>query len=497
MSPRRSNPPSPLTFTSAGLLANASEHKMSLVDQLCAMVLQQIQSPEVTPGMCMPSVRQLSDSCEVSRDTVSRAYDKLVAHGHLESRPGSGFYVRTGGKPRRARATAAPGAAAEAGVKIKTQLDASSLRHRMLQSQHPWLSQTGSGLLPDAWLGEADLGATLRSLGRSNQRGLMGYGDPQGYLPLRQQLQLKLGEMGIDASPAQLVLTNGATEALHLMVMSYLRTPGERVLVEDPGPFLLSERLMVSGLDFAYVPREHDGPNIEVLRKLCEQYRPTMFFCSTVLHNPTSGQMSAHKAFEVLRLAEEFNFTIVEDDTYCDLMPATPSSQLVRMATLDQLRRVIYIGSFSKTLAAGLRVGYLAASADRIEWIMAHKIASHIAGSSLTERTVYRLLSQGGYRHHCAQLRSRLDELRLPLVNQLRACGLEVARAPQAGMYVWARLPGKANAAAIANRLLEQGHLLAPEQLFSRRSNSQSHMRFNVGHSLDSPALFALAELLG
>lgn len=487
----RSRSQSPIVLTAADLQSVDADHKSSLVDQLCAAVLRRIQAPDAASGTRMPSVRQLSDSCHISRDTVSRAYDKLVAHGHLESRPGSGFYIKASSKPRRAR-TAAP---AEAHVTARSNVMASAWRHRILQTHKPYLSQTGIGLLPDAWLGEADLSATLRSLGRSNQRGLMGYGDPQGYLPLRQQLQLKLGEMDIDASPEHIVLTNGATEALHLMVMSYLRTPGEFVLVEDPAPFLLSERMLAAGLNFAHVPREHDGPNIEVLRKLCEQHRPTMFFCSTVLHNPTSSQMSAHKAFQILRLADEFNLTIVEDDTYCDLMPSTPLGQVVRMATLDQLRRVVYIGSFSKTLAAGLRVGFLAASHARVEWILAHKIASHIAGSSLTERTVYRILSHGGYRHHCAQLRNRLDELRLPLVHQLRALGLDVARAPQAGMYVWARLPGQSSG-AIADRLLEQGHLVAPGLLFSQRADINAHLRFNVGNTLDSPVLPALARLL-
>lgn len=492
MSPRRSRTPSPIAFTEADLQAADADHKASLVDLVCAAVLRRIQAPDAASGTRMPSVRQLSDSCNISRDTVSRAYDKLVAHGHLESRPGSGFYIKASSKPRRAR-TPAP---AEAQVAARSNVMASAWRHRILQTHKPYLSQTGIGLLPDAWLGEAELSATLRSLGRSNQRGLMGYGDPQGYLPLRQQLQLKLGEMDIDASPEHIVLTNGATEALHLMVMSYLRTPGEFVLVEDPAPFLLSERMLAAGLNFAHVPREHDGPNIDVLRQLCEQHRPSMFFCSTVLHNPTSSQMSAHKAFQILRLADEFNLTIVEDDTYCDLMPSTPMSQVVRMATLDQLQRVVYIGSFSKTLAAGLRVGFLAASHARVEWILAHKIASHIAGSSLTERTVYRILSQGGYRHHCAQLRNRLDELRLPLVHQLGEYGLEVARAPQAGMYVWARLPGKVSSVAIADRLLEQGHLLAPGLLFSHRANVSAHLRFNVGNSLDSPVLPELAKLL-
>jgi DNA-binding transcriptional MocR family regulator len=479
-----------MTLTHADLHPAGDENKASLVDQIFMLVLRQIQARDVAAGSRMPSVRELSDSCRISRDTASRAYDKLVAHGHLESRPGSGFYVKA--RSRTPRQAPAPAAAT-----AKSRLLRSAWRHRLLQTNKPYLSQTGIGLLPEAWLGEAELSATLRALGRASQRGLMGYGDAQGYLPLRQQLQLSLRELGIDTAPANIVLTCGATDALHLMVMSYLRTPGEFVLVEDPGPFLLAERLSAAGLNVANVPREADGPNIDALRALCERHRPTMFFCSSVLHNPTSSQMSAHKAFQILRLADEFNLTIVEDDTYSDLMPTAAPNHVTRMASMDQLRRVVYIGSFSKTLAAGLRVGYLTASPDRIEWIMAHKIAANIANSSLSERVVYRLLSQGGYRHHCAQLRNRLDELRLPLVDQLQKLGFEVDQVPAGGMYVCARLPGGANATDVANRMLEQGHLMAPGALFSYGDQWKTAMRFNVGHSLDSPALPALIKLLG
>lgn len=490
MTTRRNKSPSPLTLSRADLKVTGDGDNVSLVDKIFIAVLRQIQSRDVASGSRMPSVRELSDSCNISRDTASKAYDKLVAHGHLESRPGSGFYVKLNGKAPRSVAPATTALSA------KNKLLRSTWRHRILQSNKPYLSQTGSGLLPDAWLGEAELSATMRALARANQRSLMGYGDAQGYLPLRQQLQLTLRELNIEAGPANIVLTNGATDALHLLVMAYLRTPGEYVLVEDPGPFLLAERLSASGLDFARVPREHDGPNIDVLRAMCERHRPTMFFCSSVLQNPTSTLMSAHKAFQILRLADEFNFTIVEDDTYSDLMP-TALGQVTRMATMDQLKRVIYVGSFSKTLAAGLRVGYIAASTERVEWILAHKIASNIAGASLSERVVYRLLSQGGYRHHCAQLRNRLDELRLPLVEQLRGHGFEIAHVPVGGMYVCASLPGDVDAAQVAERMLEQGHLMAPGMLFSSEKTWKSILRFNIGNSFNSPALPVLNKLMG
>jgi DNA-binding transcriptional MocR family regulator len=253
---------------------------------------------------------------------------------------------------------------------------------------------------------------------------------------------------------------------------------------------------MACGLDMLTVPREADGPDIDVLRAYCEQHRPRFFFCSSVLHNPTSSHISPHKAFQILRLAEEFDLTIVEDDTYSDLMPPGAAAPATRLASLDQLQRVVYIGSFSKTIAPGLRVGYVCANPKFLEWLQVYRTVSEIATASVSERVVYQLLSQGGYRHHCTQLRSRLDECRQPVVEALAALGLSVERETNAGMYVWAALPHDLDAMPVADELLKQGHLLAPGDLFSASKVGRSKMRFNVSRTLDSPALPALARVI-
>lgn len=265
---------------------------------------------------------------------------------------------------------------------------------------------------------------------------------------------------------------------------------------EKTCPFLLRDRLLASGLEMLTVPREADGPDLEALRAHCEQRRPRFFFCSSVLHNPTPSHISPHKAFQILRLAEEFDLTIVEDDTYSDLMPPGAAAPATRLASLDQLQRVVYIGSFSKTIAPGLRVGYVCANPQVLEWLQVYRTVSEISATSVNERVVYQLLSQGGYRHHCAQLRGRLDECRQPVVEALAALGCSVEQETNAGMYVWATLPHELDAMPVANELLRQGHLLAPGALFSLSQRAMSQMRFNVSRTLDSPALPALERAI-
>lgn len=475
-----------VTFNKEALApAAGGADRTSLVDRIFHRVVAEIQAGRLAPGKRVHSVRQLADECEVSRDTVARAYDKLVAHGHLESRAGSGFFVRAHGRP------------------VQQPIDTGALqlmpswwRFQLVQPAGNFASTPGFGLLPADWLDETGLAKAMRSVARGSVRNLTGYGDPLGYLPLRQQLQAKLRDVHIDAPVARIMVTAGATHALHLIVLAWLKSVGTNVLVEDPCSFLLRDRLLSTGLQALAVPRDADGPNLDVLRALCVEHRPKFFFCSSVLHNPTSSHISPHKAFQILRLAEEFDLTIVEDDTYSDLMPPGAVAAGTRLASLDQLQRVVYVGSFSKTIAAGLRVGYVCASPEILEWLQIYRTVSEIAATSVSERVVYQLLSQGGYRHHCTQLRSRLDECRQPAIEALGALGCRVDREPDAGMYAWATLPHDLDAVAVADDLLKQGHLLAPGRLFSDANEAHSRMRFNISRTLGSPALPALARAI-
>ncbi|NVD71003.1 PLP-dependent aminotransferase family protein [Duganella sp. BJB1802] len=475
-----------LTFSKETLAKpSVGAERLSLVDRIFNRIVVEIQAGRLAAGKRVHSVRQLADECEVSRDTVARAYDKLVAHGHLESRAGSGFFVRQHG---RATWTGIDAAA--------SQFLPEWWRFLLVQPVGNLASTPGLGLLPPDWLDETGLSKAMRAVARGSVRSLSGYGDAMGYLPLRQQLQAKLRDVHIDAPAARIMITAGATQAIHLIVLAKLRESGEPVLIEDPTSFLLRDRLMACGLALLTVPREADGPNLEVLREHCVRHRPRFFFCSSVLHNPTSSHISPHKAFQILRLAEEFDLTIVEDDTYSDLLSPGASSPATRLASLDQLQRVVYIGSFSKTISPGLRVGYLCAAPKFIEWLMVYRTVSEIAGTSVSERIVYQLLSQGSYRHHCAQLRGRLDEYRQPVIEALRGLGCGVEREPHAGMYVWASLPYGLNAVSLSDELFKQGHLLAPGDLFSSAPTAASNMRFNVSRTLDTPALPALRRLI-
>ena len=163
----------------------------------------------------------------------------------------------------------------------------------------------GGGTLPRDWLDESLIESSLRSVAKSRAGSLVDYGQPQGYAPLRQQLQLKLDDLGIAAPPEQILMTHGVTQALDLIAQHMLK-PGDVVLVDEPSWFVMFGRFALLGATIIGVPRTPSGPDCARLRELAKLHKPRMFVVMSALHNPTSTSMNAACAYQVLKIAAEF-----------------------------------------------------------------------------------------------------------------------------------------------------------------------------------------------
>jgi DNA-binding transcriptional MocR family regulator len=239
------------------------------------------------------------------------------------------------------------------------------------------------------------------------------------------------------------------------------------------------------------IPRLADGPDIVKLAELAALHKPKLYVINSVLHNPSSTSLSAAKAFQVLKIAELHDFTIVEDDIYCDLHPGSAVQPATRIAALDQLNRVIYLGGFSKSLAANLRVGFIAASHDMAKHLSDRKMLTTLTTSEIGERVVYKILSEGHYRKHTDRLRSKLGGVRDKTVRQLERIGLRVDAHPAAGMFVWADTGCDTN--VLAERAMQEGYLLAPGSLFSPDQLPSTRMRLNVA-TMGDPGVLRFLE---
>jgi DNA-binding transcriptional MocR family regulator len=460
----------------------------SLVEQIVRAVEARIDDKLLRTGTRMPSIRQFADLHSVSRFTVVEAYDRLVAKGFLESRRGSGFYVRD-----RSPMLAAGSAQQRPSVPAESQLDVVWLVRNMFR-QVPPQKMPGSGLLPNDWLDGELIANGLRAISRQNQNLLLQYGNPQGFLPLRQQLQLKLAELEIAATPDQIVTTSGVTQALDLVARHFTQ-PGDTIFVDDPAWFLMFGSFSTLGAKVVGIPRLADGPDVAKLAELAALHKPKLYVINSVLHNPTSASLSAAKAFQVLKVAEQHDFMIVEDDIYCDMHPGAAVQPATRIAALDQLQRVIYLGGFSKTLAANLRVGFIATSHEVAKHLSDRKMLSTLTSTEIGERVVYKILSEGHYRKHVDRLRAKLDGVRDKTIRQLERVGLSVTVNTPAGMFVWADTGCDTN--VLTEKAMEQGFLLAPGSLFSPNQLPSTYMRINVATMADPGVIRFLEREVG
>lgn len=446
---------------------------LPLVEQVMDAIRSEIAARRLRTGAKLPSIRVLAASLAVSRFTVVEAYDRLVALGLVQSRPGAGFFVRP---PAEAPAAAAPPAASARNEEfvwlIRRLLDEDASR---LLAGGPWL--------PNDWLDEAGLRRSLMSLARKAGACLLEYGNALGYAPLRQLLCLQLAEAGIEAQPSQVLLTHGASQALDLLMRLLLR-PGDAALVDDPGYYNFLGNLRFHGVRLLAVPRLRDGPDLDALDALAAEHRPKVFFTQSAMQNPTGTDIAPHAGFRLLQIAERRGFLVVEDDIFHDLR-ARPRPGL---AALGQLDRVVYVRSFSKTLSGSLRVGFLAARHDLVQDLADIKMMSAITTSQHTERMLYLLLSEGHYRKFVDRLRARVDAARCAGLRVLSQAGFELFAEPDAGMFLWARLPQFQDALALARGAAGEGILIAPGALFRPHLGRSPWMRFNVA-MLENPRL--------
>jgi DNA-binding transcriptional MocR family regulator len=278
------------------------------------------------------------------------------------------------------------------------------------------------------------------------------------------------------------------------LVARHFIAPGDTVFVEDPAWYLMFGRFAAFGAKMVGVPRGLDGPDTTVLANLLTRYQPKLFVVGSVLHNPTGTSLSAANAHRLLKLADEYGFTIVEDDVYGDLHPGRNSSSCMRLASLDQLKRVIYIGGFSKTLAASLRVGFVAAHPDVAAALAELKMLTGLTTPELTERVVARILAEGQYRRHLERLRAKLDAARDRTARALEKMGVKLFAPPDAGIFLWGDFGRDTNAIAAAGA--EQGILCAPGSLFSPTQLPSTWMRVSAATCLNPAAMRFLAQAM-
>ncbi|OBX35774.1 HTH-type transcriptional regulator NorG [Halomonas elongata] len=230
--------------------------------------------------------------------------------------------------------------------------------------------------------------------------------------------------------------------------------------------------------------RTAEGPDPEHLEALLERYSPKLFFCNSVFHNPTGTTLSPAVAHRVLQLAERHDMRIVEDDIYADFQhDPTP-----RLASLDGIRRVIYVGSFSKSLSCSLRVGFIAAPPGMLKPLVDVKMLSNIATSPFAEQVVATLLRNGAYRKLMERLRVRLAAQMARAMQLVREGGWEIYAVPRGGMFLWVRHPDVESSSELVALARRRSIRLSPGHVFLPDADDSPWLRINVAYTSDPEA---------
>ncbi|MFN3375298.1 MAG: PLP-dependent aminotransferase family protein [Burkholderiaceae bacterium] len=463
----------------------------SLTEQLSTRFAERIRTRLLVPGARLPSVRQCASQHGVSPSTVVAAYDQLLAQGLIEARKNRGFFVREAGgrpdAPMPARDgsgvvegwSAVHGAVARTVARGAPPVNATALIRGMFHriSDKP---QPGMGVFPAEWLESSFMPAAVRKVTstRTLQDCSLQYGEPLGDSHLRRMLSHKLASLSVQAAPAQIITTVGATHALDIISRTLLR-PGDPVMVEEPGWAVEFARLAALGMRILPVPRRADGPDLHVMARYCEEHRPKLYVSVSVFHNPTGQCLTPGSAHRVLQLAHRYDFHVVEDDTYSHIAP----EHATRMTALDGLQRTLYVSGFAKILAPNWRIGFMAVPPALVEPMLDTKLLATLTTPALLEKALALCIEQGQLRRHAERIRTRLDAARARSIKLALAAGCQFAAEP-AGLFGW--VDTGVDTDTLAQRMLDEGYLLAPGALFHAERRPSTLMRINFATTQDA-----------
>ncbi|MFM7426679.1 MAG: PLP-dependent aminotransferase family protein [Elainella sp.] len=443
-----------------------------------------IQSGSLQSGEKLPSIRRLAKTLQVSPLTVIEAYGLLEGDGLIHSRPGSGYFVNAvlpvGNLP--IGKAAKPSFAPSQDVIIQDQ-EASGFCQQFLASLNVQarggIIDLSSGFPRPSGLTELQKIAR-RAISQTSDS-LFSYGFPQGQPVLRQQIAQLLVQQGLEITAADVILTHGSQQALSLAMRHYLQ-PGDWAIVEAPtfhGAIALLENL---GARIIGIPMTKTGMNLELLEQYLHSHRPKLIYTISTLHNPTGLTTSQAHRQNLLDLAQRYDCPILEDNAYeglnFDPVPAP-------IKAIDSQHLVTYIGTFTKSLIPGLRVGYMVATGSQHQALLQQKLLSDFHVSTVSQAIVSEYLASGHYRRHLNQLRSYHFQSRNAMLQSLERHFPQAATwtIPQGGLFLWVHLPDLISIPQLCQDAFAQGVLIANAAAFFPGQKGYPALRLNYSHS--------------
>jgi GntR family transcriptional regulator/MocR family aminotransferase len=481
-------------------LQAGAEPELPLFLQVARAIAEAIRRGRLRPGAALPGARTLAQQLAVNRNTITAAYDELAAEGWIDRQRARGSYVSRALPEVRPRSFAARGAAPRPSVPARAGFDLGPgpppARTDLAGAGYgPDVLLMGGGL-PDLSLAPiAELARAYRRALQRHARELLAYGLPHGHPRLRAALAEMLARTrGLGTGQDDVLCTRGSQMALDLLARA-LVTPGDVVAIEAYGYRPAWQALAQAGARLLPIPVDAHGLQVEALQKVLERQPVRALYVTPHHQYPTTVTLSAGRRLALLELARQHRLAIIEDDYdhefHYEGRPVLP------LASTDQAGVVIYVGTLSKILAPGLRIGYVVAPGPLLERLATLRFHVDRQGDQAVELAVAELLEDGEVQRHARRVR-RHYQARRDLLADLLSRHLGGAldfTVPSGGMALWARAARDVDVEMWSARALERGVLVHPGRRFMYGDTPSPHLRLGFAALDERKLTLAVSRL--
>ena len=410
--------------------------------QVADQIRAQIESGELLAQTRLPASRTLAKQLGVNRITVVNAYAELEAEGLVVSRVGSGTFVADQPSDSVRPNDVTPPPLWSGPAALRQPWNANQMVAEMARLAHqPGVISFAGGAPASEFLPVNEFRRALNEVLRRDGPEALQYEQVAGYLPLRETIAAYLQQKNISVRARDILITAGCQQALDMALRVLTRSGSGVLMVEDPCYLGLLDLLNARRISPVGIPVDEHGLRLDWLEQLIVQHRPQLIYVTPTFHNPTGVTMPLARRQALLEIAVRTGVPVLEDTSYDELRyEGQPQATL---KSLDKADMVLHAGGFSKTLAPGIRIGYLIAPPLLHRRIIATKQTADIFTSPLNQRALHTYLQSGHFEPHLQQVRQAYQARRDAMLAALaRHFPAEARwRCPQGGMYIWVEMP--------------------------------------------------------
>ncbi len=458
-----------------GMLSDAH-----LYQRLAALIQDAIENGTLAPGARLPSVRELSETRDVSISTTMQAYQWLADSGAILAKPRSGYFVAQQRQARlglpRASATARKASAVSISNAVAVFLE---------YAHDPAYVQLGCAVPDQAFLRSDRLDALLARGARRHGARHNIYNSAQGIESLRQEIAKHAMRDGRAVPPEDIIVTNGCTEAVTLALLTLVRR-GDTVAVESPTYYGLLHTLEALGIKVLEVATDPvRGVDPEALGRLAREHPLSAVVLASRVNNPLGCVMKEEDKLALLKELKKRSIPLIEDDVYGDICFGREISRPFHV--LDPEADVTYCSSFSKTIAPGYRIGWVYAR-RHVQRLTDAKLALNLCSPTLAQMALAEFMASGAYEGHLRKLRVSLEANLMELRRAVEACfpaDTRISR-PHGGFSLWVELRRGADTQKLFAAALERGICFTPGEIFSGSRRFKNCLRLSAGSAWDS-----------